>query len=107
MRIRVTYEGESPQKIEMIKALREIEGLSLKDGKRLADAIVDGQPAYLNIEESAKVDYAKRTLTDVGFSCEVDQGELYEALKKALLAAVSVEDLKTAHTLMHLLEKAG
>lgn len=107
MIIELSYSGSRPQKIELIKAVRDVSGLDLKGAKYLVDDVVSGMPQQIRVKDDSVIQEYTARLTAVGFDCNVLVGPaLYNALKEAAKIALLTDRLRIASSLIGLMRKA-
>jgi len=94
------YKGDSPQKIRVIKEIRIITGLSLKEAKDIADELFSGSQMNVNTEFGSKdtvLTDGIRELAEYGIKVEIDSSH-FKAMKqikehiKDILALCTEED---------------
>ncbi|KKN29960.1 hypothetical protein LCGC14_0838790 [marine sediment metagenome] len=93
------------QKIDVIKALRGLTGIGLKDAKDLAEMIEEDITRTYNIDaDGMYVDDSVSALRSVGFTLE-PLTPVNDLLREAAVAATEANDFKKAREILDLLIK--
>lgn len=88
MILKIGYESNidsRPQKIPMIKALREVNGLGLRDAKDVIDRVVDGIPYVFKVAGDGSAE--RKKLRDVGLLCDFEEDPICSSFTRSFISS--------------------